>query len=348
MEILYVFLEDNFDMETSLLIPFEEIRNILKEILLKQGFINEHADSIATIFTESNRDGYPSHGINRFPLFIRGIRRGYIKTDQVAVPLQTFGALERWDGQLGAGMLNARICMQKAVSLASGYGIGCVALRNTNHWMRGGTYGWQAVDANFGAICWTNTTPNMPPWGGRKAHTGNNPLVIAIHGPDDIPLVLDMSLSQYSYGKLDTYKRAGERLPFPGGLDEQGNMLYDPANILRTGQLLPIGLWKGSALSLILDLMAALLSSGQTSLHIGRQSHEYGLSQVFIAFDLPRLISDEVRNQLIHEVVEYYKASGTDVRFPGEQTLARREKAMREGIAVDPGYWEEILQLSGR
>ncbi len=333
-------------MEANLRIPFGQIKTILKEILLKQGFIDEHADRIAAIFTEANRDGYPSHGINRFPLFIRGIRRGYIKTDRVAVRLQAFGALERWDGQLGAGMLNARICMQEAITLAAEHGIGCVALRNTNHWMRGGTYGWQAIDAGFGAICWTNTTPNMPPWGGSKTHTGNNPLVIAIPGADEMPLVLDMALSQYSYGKLDAYERAGERLPFPGGMDEKGNMLYDPGDILSTGQLLPIGLWKGTGLSLILDLMAALLASGQTSMHIGRQSHEYGLSQVFIAFDLIRLVSNEARIKLVKDVVAYYKTGGTGVRFPGEQTLIRREKNLQKGVPVDPGYWEEILQLS--
>ncbi len=326
-------------------LPFDEIKAVLNKILIQNGFSQTNADIMAGIFTESNRDGYPSHGINRFPLFIRGIKRGYIKTDQVAKTVQTFGALERWDGHLGAGILNARIGMQRAISLGGDHGIGCVALSNTNHWMRGGTYGWLAIEAGFGAICWTNTIPNMPPWGSRQTHTGNNPLVLAIPGPEDIPLVLDMALSQYSYGKLDTIERAGEHLDFPGGLDENGQMINDPGEILRTGQLLPIGLWKGSALSLMLDLFGSLLSSGQASLQIGRQNHEYGLSQVFIAFDMNRIAGDEFQLRMIREVVAYYKEGGADVRFPGEQTLIRRKKAMEEGVYVDPEYWHEILSL---
>jgi len=324
---------------------FDEITSILDEILQKHGFDKEKAGLIAEIFAESNRDGYPSHGINRFPLFIRGIRRSYIKPDQDAEPVERFGALERWDGRLGAGMLNASACMKQAISLASEYGIGCVALRNTNHWMRGGTYGWQAIDAGYGAICWTNTIPNMPPWGSRQRHTGNNPLVLAIPGPDEIPLVLDMALSQYSYGKLDSLAREGKQLAYPGGFDAGGKLSKDPGEILRTEQLLPIGLWKGSALALMLDLFSALLSSGQASLHIGKQDHEYGLSQVFIAFDMSRMVAKELRSGIIREVVAYYKGVGTDARFPGEQTLIRRKAALEQGIPVDPGYWQEILSL---
>ena len=328
-----------------MLLPFEEVRSVLDRLLLNSGFSPENAGILARIFSESNRDGYASHGINRFPLFIRGIREGYIIPDRIAEPDQAFGAFERWNGNSGAGILNATVCMDRAMELAGGQGIGCVALCNTNHWMRGGTYGWQAIDAGCGALCWTNTTPNMPPWGGHRSHTGNNPLVLAIPGPENMPLVLDMALSQYSYGKLDSFRRRGRQLPFPGGFNKSGMLTNDPDEILISGQLLPAGLWKGSGLSLMLDLFAALLSSGQASVHIGRQDHEYGLSQVFIAFDLKLFSAEQFREKLIREVVGYFKDSSGDARFPGEQTLVRRRKTSTRGIEVDPDYWTEILQL---
>ena len=77
--------------------------------------------------------------------------------------------MERWDGQRGFGPLNARHAMARAVELAHQFGIGMVALGNNNHWMRGGTYGWQAADAGCIGICWSNTCPNMPAWGARCA-----------------------------------------------------------------------------------------------------------------------------------------------------------------------------------
>ena len=70
--------------------------------------------------------------------------------------------------------------MARAIALARAHGIGCVALANTNHWMRGGSYGWQAADAGVIGICWTNTLANLPPWGAADPRIGNNPLVIAV------------------------------------------------------------------------------------------------------------------------------------------------------------------------
>ena len=79
--------------------------------------------------------------------------------------IASFGAIERWDGKRGPGNLNAHAAMDRAISLSRQYGMGAVTLANTNHWMRGGSYGWQAADAGVIGICWTNTIPLMPPWG---------------------------------------------------------------------------------------------------------------------------------------------------------------------------------------
>ena len=68
----------------------------------------------------------------------------------------------------------------RAMQLATVNGIGCVALANTNHWHRGGTYGWRAAKKGFAFICWTKTIDNMPAWGAKDARLGNNPLVFAL------------------------------------------------------------------------------------------------------------------------------------------------------------------------
>ena len=90
--------------------------------------------------------------------------------------------------------------MERAIALGREHGMGCVALANTNHWMRGGTYGWQAVDAGAIGICWTNTMANLPAWGAAEPRVGNNPLVIAVPHARG-PVVLDMAMSQFSSGR---------------------------------------------------------------------------------------------------------------------------------------------------
>src|SRR5579863_2451652 len=234
-------------------IPFDKLKAEFKRVLLAHDFTEDRADQCAQVFTENSRDGVHSHGLNRFPTFIQYVKEKLVVPDAEPTKEGGFGSLEQWDGHLGPGMLNAKFCMDRAITLAKENGIGCVAIRNTSHWMRGGTYGWQAAEAGMIAINFTNTIANMPPWGGIDPRLGNNPLVIAIPRKEG-HVVLDMAMSQYSVGKLNLYKNSGMRLPQPGGYDADGNLSTNAAEILKSERLLPVGFWKGSGLSLALDL----------------------------------------------------------------------------------------------
>jgi len=269
-------------------IPFETMYDEFLRILIKEGFTDKKARLCARIFTESSLDGVYSHGIYRFPLFIDYVKRGIIHIHNEPSRVESFGLFERWDGNLGPGNLNAYHCMGRAVQLAGEYGMSCVALRNTNHWMRGGTYGWQAAEAHCIALCFTNTLPNMPPWGARSNRVGNNPLIIAVPRKEG-HIVLDMAMSMFSYGKMETYSKNGELLPLPGGFDSEGNLTNDPDKIIQSGRLLPMGYWKGSGLATMLDLLAAILSDGKATQKLDHSGDEYGVSQVFITWSVEKL-----------------------------------------------------------
>ncbi len=135
------------------------------------------------------------------------VRNGSVNPGAEPWVVARHGAMERWDGRRGPGNLNAYAAMEQAIRLSREHGIACVAMANTNHWMRGGTYGWQAADAGVIGICWTNTMPNVPPWGGAEPAIGNNPLVIAVPRAKG-HVVLDMAMSQFSYGALESYRNA--------------------------------------------------------------------------------------------------------------------------------------------
>ena len=133
------------------------------------------------------------------------------------------GAIERWDGHRGFGPLNAKRAMDRACELAKENGIGCVALGNNNHWMRGGTYGWLAADHGCIGICWSNTMPNMPAWGGLNRKIGNNPLIMAVPRSNGEHAMIDCAVSQFSYGKIEDCRLKGLKLPVPGGYDTREN-----------------------------------------------------------------------------------------------------------------------------
>ena len=325
-------------------VSFEEIHQTLRRALLKVGFERGRAGLCARLFAETDRDGVYTHGLNRFPRFLEMIGKGVVDVTARPVRVEAHGALERWDGRSGPGNLNAYESLERAVELSRQHGLGCVALRNMNHWMRGGSYGWQAAEAGALAFCWTNTLPNLPPWGSSRPLLGNNPLVIAVPRPAG-HVVLDMAMSQFSYGALAAYRARGERLPVVGGFDAEGRLTQDPGAVEESGRPLPIGFWKGSGLALLLDMAAALLSAGLATHQIPPDPlEETRLSQVFLAFDLSTLggtgprIADYI-------VASLHAGGGEAVRYPGERTLRIRRENMEKGIPVEPTVWEVVRDL---
>ena len=226
-------------------IPFDELASTLGGILVRIGFEPHRAEQCARLFAEATRDGIYSHGVERFPRFLDTIRIGSVDINATPARVQQCGALERWNGRRGPGNLNAWVAMARAIEISGEHGVGCVALANTNHWMRGGAYGWQAADAGVIGLCWTNTLANLPPWGASVPALGNNPLIIAVPRPAG-HVVLDMAMSQFSYGALATYQQKGQLLPVDGGFDAEGHLTRDPAAIEASQRPLPIGYWKGS------------------------------------------------------------------------------------------------------
>ena len=173
-------------------------------VLEKKGFRREDAESAAVIFAQNSLAGVFSHGLNRFPRVVSYLEKGEIDPDARATCEMSMGAIERWDGHRGFGPLNAKRAMDRACELAKEYGIGCVALGNNNHWMRGGTYGWLAAENGCIGICWSNTMPNMPAWGGADRKIGNNPLIMAVPRSNGEHAMVDCAVSQSLTERLKT------------------------------------------------------------------------------------------------------------------------------------------------
>lgn len=333
--------------EKMMRISYDELHAVFQTILHSRGFSDEDAKDAATVFANNSLDGVYSHGVNRFPRTVEYLDRGEIDPHAKAVCEGAMGAFERWNGHRGFGPINARKAMARACELAKVNGIGIVALGNNNHWMRGGSYGWQAADAGCIGICWSNTMPNMPAWGGKDRKIGNNPLVIAVPRSNGKHVVVDCAMSQFSYGKIEETKLKGGQLPVPGGYDTEGKLSTDPIEIEKTWRVLPMGYWKGSSISILLDLIATILTNQNSVSKIGTFDHEVGLSQVMIAINPQVYNTPELTDQIIQDILQDIKSSepdheGGEVRYPGERDIRTREENLRDGIPVVDEVWEKI------
>ena len=335
-------------MVDTIRIPAAEMKEVFLSILLNHRFEAKEAELCAEVFTSNSIDGVYSHGVNRFPVFIKAVKDGFVVPANEPNLVHATNSLEQWDGALAPGISNAITATDRAMQLAKANGIGCVALANTNHWMRGGYYGWHAAKKGFVFVGWTNTIANMPAWNALDAKLGNNPLVMAVPFNSEA-LVLDMAASQFSYGALEMAAMKNEQLPVHGGFDKNGELTNDPSSIIDTQRVLPAGYWKGAGLSLLLDVLSAVLSGGLSTHKISKQESEHGLSQVFIAIDLRQLRNFSSIESCIANIIWDYKNSipeaGKEIVYPGERVLRTREANLNDGIPVLKKVWTEIQKL---
>lgn len=316
-------------------------------------FLNaQDARRFAEIFAGNSLDGVYSHGMNRYPRYLSDMASGLCdaKVTQ-AERVSGLGGLEVWDAHFGVGPLIAQQMADRAIELARTHGVACVALRNNSHWLRAGRYGLMMADAGMMGLCMTNTCMNLVAYGAKEPSTGNNPITIAIPRRAG-SLVMDMAVSQYAFGKLEIMAQEGGMLDTPCGYDTDGNLTNDPKKIVESGLMTPMALWKGSALSIMIDLMVSMLSLGRTSLEIGTPADgEKGMSQMFVCMNPAAVIDmDKAEAQMERTIAFLNSLEPKDgvhgVHAPGENLEKTRARNRERGIPVTEDTWQKIVRAA--
>lgn len=330
-------------------VSYEALKAEFKRVLLARKVKEETAEACATVFADTTQAGIYSHGVNRFPRFIQQLENGDVIPDAEPTKVLSLGAIEQWDAHQSIGNLTAQKMMDRAMEIAREHGIGVVALRNANHWMRGGTYGQQAAEKGFVGICWTNALAAMPPWGAKQPRIGTNPFVIAV--PTTPITMVDMSCSMFSYGQLEIHRLQGRQTAVDAGFDDEGNPTREPSIVEKNRRLMPMGFWKGSGLSIVLDMIATLLANGDSTAAITEdKSDEFGMSQIFIAIKVDRLIDGKTKEEKLKRIMDYVTSAepsnpAQPVRLPGHKQIAVEADHHANGIPVDESVWAKLKAL---
>ena len=196
-------------------------------------------------------------------------------------------------------------------------------------------------------IGWTNTIANMPAWGAVDAKLGNNPLVMALPFHEEaIVLIWPCLSSRLARSKImhwsnNSCRYREDMIPMAP--------YHDPAAILASRRVLPVGYWKGAGLSLLLDIFATILSAGLSTAAITRNGEERSVSQVFICIDPDKLSKGNSLAETVTNMLKNYRESVTGknavVSYPGERVLRVRAENEQNGIPVNEAVWNNILQL---
>lgn len=136
----------------------------------------------------------------------------------------------------------------------------------------------------------------------------------------------------------------------PGGYDAAGNLSTDPAAVKEANRVLPIGYWKGSGMSIALDMICSVLSQGNPVSRVGTLGDEIGLNQVMIAIDPAHFGDAETQEAIIEEILADLRTSepvevGGEVCYPGQRMLRTLRENREKGIPVVESIWQSVCQL---
>ena len=245
-------------------LSLDEIYSLAKNVMLANGCDTANAEALADIICRAERDGSHSHGLFRVPGYVKALRSG--KVDGKAKPtIKHFTpAVIQVDGHGCFAPLAQAVGLPALAEATEKIGIAALSLVGVHHFAALWPETEYLADRGFVGIACTAYMPAVAPAGSNEALFGTNPLSFAWPRPGHNPVVYDMATASMAMGDVQIAARDGREVPLGTGLDANGQPTTDPAAIAK-GVLLPFGGYKGSAIAMMVELLAAGMTGEQFS-----------------------------------------------------------------------------------
>jgi (2R)-3-sulfolactate dehydrogenase (NADP+) len=302
----------------------------------------DNARSVARALVAAEADGLKGHGLSRLPTYAAQAKVGKVDgfaRPQMQRPRPGALAIDAGHGFAYPALDAAVAALPEAARLT---GIAAAAIRRSHHCGAAGHPAERLAGAGLVALMFANTPAAIAPWGGSTAVFGTNPVAFACPLTDAPPIVVDLSLSTVARGNILAAKQRGERIPRGWALDTEGRPTTDPDAALR-GTMVPLGEAKGTALALMVELLAAGLTGAnfafEASSFLDADGPPPGTGQLLIAIDPGAFAgSAPARFTALAAAIEQQPGA----RLPGARRLAARAKAASEGLVVSAALIAEI------
>lgn len=314
-------------------------------LLIAAGLPRPDAAIVADCLVRADLRGVDTHGLQYLPHYLKRLRAGLINARPSLVVDRATPVAGSLDGQNAFGFVVATYAMKEAMTMAETYGIGMVSARRSTHFGMAACYVLQAVEAGYMALVFTNASPAMPPWGGRKALLGTSPFAAGAPAGQLPPYVLDMSPAVAARGKIRRAARRGETIPMGYALDAEGRDTTDPDAALNGGVVLPIGGPKGSGISMLMDIFGGVFSGSAFGGDVGNQFEAYDRPQnvghFFLAIKPGLFVGESAFKQRMDTLVGRVKACPTadgvsEILMPGEFEGRLEAERCLNGIPYGP------------
>ena len=307
------------------------------------------AEAAARHLVRAEEHGLPTHGMSRVPFYCGFLKNG--RADSAARPRMAAdrAAVCLIDNCDGLPYESAEWAIGEAIQRARRNGIGFAGITNSAHVGVLGIHLLPVAKEGMVGIAFTNSPAAIPPWGGKKALFGTDPVAFAFPRKNGDPLVIDLALTTVVRGKIMMAMQKGERIPEGWALDRNGKPTTDPKEAIDHGSLFPIGGAKGAMLALAFELICAALTGAaigtEADSFFSDKGNKPRIGHAFLAID-PGALAGQARYFERVETVVNIMLADEGVRLPGSRRFASEKKLRSEGIEIADELLAKIEKLA--
>ena len=336
------------DQDATEIVPLEPLREFGTAVYEACGVSSADAAFTVEIQLTADLRGVDTHGFQRLGWYAGHLQAGrYNPTPSLDVLKET-PVSHVVDGDGGIGQLVVARTMERTIAKAKDTGLALGTLRNSNDWGMGAFYPMMAAAEGFVSFCTTTSVPTLAPFGARTRMTGNNPMAFAAPRSSGPPVVLDMALTPVALGKVMRARAEGREIPEEWGFqDLEGLPTTDPETAMSgiIPALGAVSAYKGSGLSLFMNLLAGALPGGYHSkdVNIGKRG------QFLLVID-PDIFGDPAEfAEAVDSMVEQIKSADplpdvSEVFAPGEIEQRAYEERIAAGQVIYPASTVQDLR----
>lgn len=299
------------DEKNFVLFPEKRLRDFCKQSFEKSGLSTEDAELATDVLVKSEMRGVASHGLIRLPFYCKRLIDKGTKTHPEMKVLAEKPATLLIDGDNGLGQVISIKTMKKVLDKAKTSGICFAGVKNSCHFGMAAYYAMMALEESMIGVAGSNTPPVMAAWGGSKSAIGNNPLAVAVPTAREFPLVLDISMSVVSGGKVRLAAVKKEKIPLDWVLDARGKPTDRPEDFFPDGTLLPMG-HKGFGLAIMVEVLTGVLSGAGILSEMGLWFRDTAIpvntGHFFMVLDIKAFCDLEIFKKRINHMIDELKS----------------------------------------
>lgn len=324
----------------------DAIFDLTADALVASGANRENAEAVAEVVWKAERDGCLSHGIFRVPGYCDALKAKAVNGSAAPKLIDSAPGVVRVDADNGLAALAMKVGRPALIEKAKSQGIAALGITNSAHFAALWPDIEPLAEAGLVAMNFVNSRAFVAPAGGAKAVFGTNPMAFAVPRPGKPPMVFDQASSASARGEIMLAARDGHTVPEGLGLGPDGEPTTDPNAILK-GVQLPFGGYKGGAIAMMVEILAACVTGSDTSLEGEASYTGHGgpsaAGHLVIAID-PAKFGQERFLERVETMFETMLAD-EGVRLPGDRRLINRLKTPETGVDVPKALYDKVVGI---